>query len=178
MSLHRYLPRLWLPIGMALVLAGACGGSLSGHSDGGGTGSGGRGGGSGGTSSGGSGFVGGGSGAGFAGSGPGGGVGGSGTDGGEICQQLMDAYTLALGPAFACTPGAPTQCQAQSLVLDCVDCPFAVEDPTTLDALRAQMLAQGCIHPGNCLCIVASSYVCIAADGGSASGTCGPAPTD
>jgi hypothetical protein len=137
---------------MALVLVGACGGSLSGPSDGGGAGSGGRGGGSGSS------------------------AGGSGTDGGQICQQLMDAYTLALGPASTCTPAAPSQCQAQSLTLNCVDCPFAVEDPTTLDALRAQMLAQGCIHPGNCLCIIAGPDVCVAADGGSASGTCGSAP--
>jgi hypothetical protein len=88
----------------------------------------------------------------------------------------MDAYTLALGPALTCTPGAANQCRVQSLSLNCTGCSFVAEDAARLDTLRVQLLAQSCIHPGNCLCISLGASVCVAADGGSASGTCTSAP--
>jgi hypothetical protein len=99
----------------------------------------------------------------------------AGTDahGAESCQQLMDDYTRALVPAFACTVGAPNQCQQRSLALGCTGCYLLAQTTDTLDAFRAQMLAQGCISPGDCPCVSAGNPVCVSIDGGSGSGTCG-----
>jgi hypothetical protein len=96
----------------------------------------------------------------------------SSADGAESCQELMTDYMRAEGPAVACTPGAANQCQQTTLPLNCTGCYQSVQDATTLDALRAQMLAQGCIHPVACPCI-SSGNNCTATDGGSASGVCG-----
>ena len=104
-----------------------------------------------------------------------GGRGGSdaGADGAESCQQLMDDYTRATVPASACTVGAADQCQQVSLILDCTACYFLAQDTTTLDALRARLLAQGCITPGNCLCPALGNSMCVPVDAGSGSGSCG-----
>lgn len=93
-------------------------------------------------------------------------------DSGESCQELMNDYTRAEGPAAACAVGAANQCQQRTLSLDCTSCYWSVQDATTLDALRAQMLAQGCIQPGNCSCVTGGDS-CVATDGGSTSGVCG-----
>jgi hypothetical protein len=93
--------------------------------------------------------------------------------GAASCQQLMDDYTRALVPAFVCTVGAPDQCQQRSLALSCTGCYLLAQTTTTLDALRAQMLAQGCISPGDCPCISPGDPVCVPVDGGPGEGTCG-----
>jgi hypothetical protein len=157
-------PRCFLLIGMTLVLGTGCGSSTALPLDGSAAGRGGS-------------SVGGGSGssAGGRGGSSAGGRGGSsvGADGGESCQQLMDDYTRALVPAIACVPGAADQCQQLTLSLDCTDCYRGVEDATTVDALRAQLLGQGCITPVVCPCIGSGAGTCAATDAGSASGTCG-----
>jgi len=107
---------------------------------------------------------------GFGGSGNGG-LAGADADGGESCQQLMDDYAQAVAPAIACIVGASNQCQRSTLSLDCTACARVVQDATTLDALRAQMLSQSCIHPVNCPCII-DTVTCVRSDGGSTSGIC------
>ena len=95
------------------------------------------------------------------------------------CQQLMSDYQAALPAARACTPGAPAQCQA--LVADglCIPCSQFVNDATTLNGLLARWNAQGCdglMGCQNVACIMPGPFVCLANDGGSASGSCGIAP--
>ena len=79
----------------------------------------------------------------------------------------MSDYTFSLNRALACTVGAANQCQQHSLSLDCTACYLTVQDPTTLDSLRAQMLVQRCIQPlPDCLCVSPGETVCVATDGG------------
>jgi hypothetical protein len=94
-------------------------------------------------------------------------------DGAESCQQLMSDYTRALVPAFACTVDAPNQCQQRSLALSCTGCYLLAQTTTTLDALRGQLLAQGCVSPGDCPCISPGNPVCVPVDAGPGQGTCG-----
>jgi hypothetical protein len=115
----------------------------------------------------------GGAGAGHGGSDAGTDAAGADADGAESCQQLMDDYTRALVPAFACTVGAPSQCQQRSLALSCTGCYLLAQTTTTLDALRAQIIAQGCVRPGDCPCISPGNPVCVPVDGGPGEGTCG-----
>jgi hypothetical protein len=163
-------PRWPLLFVFAFVLAAGCGSGrglpLDGSGAAGGAGLGGHGGaGLGGASGSGAGGLGGASGSGA------GGLGG-GADSGETCQQLMADYTSALVPAIACVVGPAEQCQQLTLSLDCTACYRGVQDATTVNAIRAQMVAQSCIHPVVCPCSGSGTGTCVATDAGSTSGTC------
>jgi hypothetical protein len=97
----------------------------------------------------------------------------------KTCQQLMSDYQAALPAARVCTPGAPAQCEA--LVADglCMPCSQFVNDATTLNGIIVQWNDQRCsslLGCQNVVCIMPGPFVCLANDGGSASGSCGIAP--
>jgi hypothetical protein len=99
---------------------------------------------------------------------------GGGTIGGQqTCQELQDEYSAAYPAALACVPGAANQCQQFVKSGPSCDCEGAVEDPTELDALRARMIAQGCVSQNASVC-PPCAYLgppsCVATDGGG--GTC------
>jgi hypothetical protein len=107
--------------------------------------------------------------------GAGGSAGGSGIGGqggGESCAQLTTDYSNALPAAASCTPGAANQCQQQALFPTCTSCYDSVNDATTLDSIRSQLIAQGCTHPVACPCAFPGQVTCVANDGGSGAGTC------
>jgi hypothetical protein len=76
------------------------------------------------------------------------GAGAGGTGGGApaLCAQIDSAYASALAAAYACTPGAPDQCQVlvNTVPMECLaDCgPEAVyvNDNAQLEAVRGQWL--------------------------------------
>jgi hypothetical protein len=52
-----------------------------------------------------------------------------------------------------------------------------VEDATGPDAIRAQLIAEGCAQPNDCPCIfLAGPFSCMPTDGGAGAGTCAVAP--
>jgi hypothetical protein len=92
---------------------------------------------------------------------------------GKTCAQLEDDYSQALGAAFACTPGAPNQCQQAVPVSFCAGCDLYVNDASSVNAIRAQLTNQGCIHcEGLELCIQTGPWGCVATDGGGSGGQC------
>jgi hypothetical protein len=94
-------------------------------------------------------------------------------DGSESCQDLMAAYDLAVGSATTCVVGAANQCQQLTLARNCTNCYRGVQDATMLDALWAQLRAQGCIQPVVCPCVGSGPGTCVASTDSSAdSGTC------
>ena len=99
--------------------------------------------------------------------------GGGAIGGQQTCQQLTNAYSNAYPAALACVPGAANQCQQFVKSGPNCDCEGAVEDPTELDAIRAQMIAQGCV-PQKASACPPCAYLgppsCVANDGGG--GTC------
>lgn len=91
----------------------------------------------------------------------------------QTCQQLNDAYSSALPTALACVPGVANQCQQFVTSGPNCDCEGAVEDPTELDAIRARMIAQGCVSQKPLVCPPCAPLgpaSCVANDGGG--GTC------
>jgi hypothetical protein len=94
------------------------------------------------------------------------GCGGSSLGSGESCQQLMDGYSSALASALVCTPGATNQCQQEPMAVHC--CQGQVEDATTINAIAAQLHAQGCIpnQVAECPCAYLGPIACEPADGG------------
>jgi hypothetical protein len=75
------------------------------------------------------------------------GTGGNKGTGGETCQQLATNYVNALPAAKDCTYGVTGQCQqlvASSLTCGCQ---VYVNDATTLNAIKAQYVSQGCGGP-------------------------------
>ena len=105
-----------------------------------------------------------------------GGQGGTAGAGGATCQQLMTAYANASNLAIVCDPTAANQCLQQTLPPDCTGCARVVQDATGPDAIRAQLIADGCTHPIACPCISPGPVTCMATDGGAAAGTCTAAP--
>jgi len=103
------------------------------------------------------------------------GCGGSSLGSGESCQQLMADYDNAYPAALACTPGAANQCQQNAPGLTC-NCSAPVEDATQLEAIAAQLRAQGCIpaQAAACPCVAPGPVTCMPADGGG--GICQDAP--
>ncbi len=101
-----------------------------------------------------------------------GGQGGAAGAGGATCQQLMTAYTIASNLAIVCDPSAANQCLQQTLPPECTGCARVVQDATGPDAIRAQLVAEGCTHPVPCACISLGPVTCMATDGGAAAGTC------
>jgi hypothetical protein len=92
---------------------------------------------------------------------------------GASCQQLQDQYSNAYPAALACDPGAANQCQQFVKSGPNCDCEGAVQDPTALDAIRAQMIAQGCVPQNASVCPPCAPLgpaSCVANDGGA--GTC------
>jgi hypothetical protein len=158
--------------------AGTGGGGTAGHGGGGAGGAAGHGaGGAAGTGS--AGHGGGGGTGGSAGHDGGGGTGGSaGHDGGTdvrgaTCSELASQYADALGAARSCTIGANGQCEQSvsgSLSPCFSNCQTYVNDASTLNALKAQWLGQGCNQGGIACpaiaCLQPTKGNCVAADGG------------
>jgi hypothetical protein len=99
--------------------------------------------------------------------------GGGAIGGQQTCQQLQDEYSTAYPAALACAPGAANQCQQFVKSGPICDCEGAVEDPTELDAIRARMIAQGCVPQSASVCppcAYLGPVSCVANDGGG--GTC------
>ena len=118
-----------------------------------------------------------------------GGAGGmdAGVDAGDSCDQLVADYAAALAAARACTPGAPTQCQALVATLPTI-CPNLacdgqefVNGGTAVEAVRLKWLNSSCSPPHhNCpasACVPAHpASVCVSGGaGGPNAGTCVPA---
>jgi hypothetical protein len=96
---------------------------------------------------------------------------------GRSCAELENDYQQALSAAFACTPGAPNQCQQAVPVSFCAGCNLYLNDATSLNAIRAQILNQGCVQcEGLELCIQTGPWACVATDGGAPGGQCSIAP--
>jgi len=87
----------------------------------------------------------------------------------------MGAYDNAYPAALACTPGAANQCQQNAPGLTC-NCSAPVEDATQLDAIAAELRAQGCVpaQAAACPCAAPGPVTCMPVDGGG--GTCTNAP--
>ena len=92
---------------------------------------------------------------------------------GRTCAQLEDDYHQALGAAYACTPGAPNQCQQAIPAFFCAGCLIYVNDASSLNAVSAQLSSQGCIHcEAVDLCIQTGPWGCVATDGAAPGGQC------
>jgi hypothetical protein len=104
-----------------------------------------------------------------------GGQGSQSTDGGPSCTQLMTQYSNAFPAALDCTPGASNQCMQQALSPTCTSsCYTIVNNATAVNALRDELVGQGCTHPAPCPCALPTSSACVATDAGSAMGKCMP----
>jgi len=117
------------------------------------------------------------------------GAGGTGGIDTALCADLESAYAAALTAAYACTPGAPGQCQAlvDTIPMECpVECgPNAtyVNDNTQLEAVRGQWL-RACDPNGLHSCIEIACTptlvpsVCVPTTPGATTGTCVPYGSD
>ena len=88
------------------------------------------------------------------------GTGGNKGTGGETCQQLAMDYVNALPTAKNCTYGVTGQCQqvvASSLTCGCQ---VYVNEATTLNAIKAQYMSQGCGGPVCNIACVAGPASC------------------
>ena len=88
----------------------------------------------------------------------------------------MDAYSNAYPAAAACMPGAADQCQQQPAGIGTCNCDAPVENASQLNAIAAQLRAQGCIptRTVECPCAYLGPVTCMPADGGG--GLCEAAP--
>ena len=177
------LPLLHIILGLALGVGVGCG-SVTSTSDGGGTGGSATGqGGTGGTSATGLGGTGGHGGATGSGGGSGGRAGssggkGSGGAGGASCDALATQYADALPAAQSCALKASGECQqlvSSSLSPCFLNCETYVNDPSTLNAIKASWEQAGCdsLVGTACpaiACLQPTNNVCSVGDGGS--GTC------
>src|SRR5450631_1887312 len=104
------------------------------------------------------------------------GTGGNKGTGGGTCQQLAMDYVNALPAAKDCTYGVTGQCQQLVASSLSCGCQVYVNDATTLNAIKAQYMSQGCGGPiCNISCVAgpASCTLPVATPRGSGPGGAG-----
>ena len=104
---------------------------------------------------------------------------------GVICEQLAQKYSVVLGAATACTPGAPGQCQVLAGNVP-TNCPGSlcgqqsyVNDSYSaeLEEIRQSWLDEGCGGPpSTCITIACAPApsVCVPTIPSAVTGTCVP----